>query len=319
MKRLAGDDADSESRNKVVKAIACSAEALISLEQLNNMHAVTFEAELGGIYEKSPWVSRAAANMRPVASVRALADAMAAAVDSSEEDAKLKLLHAYSDLASIAALVENVTRGHPEKWAHAGLARCTEEESKRFTMLSGAYREKFGWPCIVAVQSATKSSILASCERRLKNDACAERAESLTQVHKIAYIRLLGKVKHAPTGFLTCHVLDTTRGCPAAGMRLTLRRLDKESFDWQTLGVWVANSDGRLPCGRALEGDEHRTGVYEWTFSVGEYFAAVGVQTNMRMPFLDEVPVRFTISDPESHYHVPLLVSPAGYSTYRGS
>jgi hydroxyisourate hydrolase len=121
----------------------------------------------------------------------------------------------------------------------------------------------------------------------------------------------------AATGFLTCHVLDTARGCPAAGLRLTLRR--KGAGDtWETLGSWVTNEDGRLPGGPALKGENHLAGVYEWTFFVGEYFASVGVPT-ARTPFLDEVPIRLGIDDPDSHYHVPLLVSPWSFSTYRGS
>lgn len=217
----------------------------------------------------------------------------------------------------MAALANEVTEHSKEEQARSGLNQCTAEELERFTKLNDAYRMKFGRPFILAVRNATKRAILTAFERRLNNDSCAERAECLTQVHKIASMRLLGTVKHASTGFLTCHVLDTARGCPAAGMRLTLRRRTT-SGEWEKVGTWITNVDGRLPDGPALKGEAHREGVYEWTFYVGEYFAGVGVPTS-GTPFLDEVPIRFGIGDPESHYHVPLLVSPWNCSTYRGS
>lgn len=290
---------------------------MLTLEQLNAMGAAALEESLGGIYEKSPWVARAAAKNGPYTSLRALADAMAAAVDASDEEVKLQLLRAHPDLAGKAALAGDVTAESSEEQSRAGLAHCTAEELQRFTALNDSYRNKFGFPFILAVRNATKRSILGAFERRLKNDGAAERTECLTQVHKIAYMRLLERVEHAPTGFLTCHVLDTARGCPAAGLRLTLRQR-LSSGEWQNLGNWITNEDGRLPGGPALKGVKHKAGVYEWTFFVAEYYAAVGVPIG-GTPFLDEVPLRFGIDDPESHYHVPLLVSPWSCATYRGS
>lgn len=293
--------------------------AKISLSDLSELDAESFEEALGGIYEKSAWVAHGAfatKNQGHFTSLRALAEAMAAVVDTAPEEDKLKLLCAHPDLAGKAALAGDVTADSSEEQARAGLSRCTAEELERFTMLNDAYKKKFSFPFILAVRNATKRAILTAFERRLKNDCAAERAECLAQVHKIAYMRLLEKVQHAPTGFLTCHVLDTARGCPAAGLRLSLRR--QKGTDWEALGVWVTNEDGRLPDGPALKGENHCAGVYEWTFAVAEYFAGAGVPTACT-PFLDEVPIRFGISDPESHYHVPLLVSPWSCSTYRGS
>ena len=148
---------------------------------------------------------------------------------------------------------------------------------------------------------------------------CARRlAECLSQVHKIAWMRLRQLVQPNPTGFLTCHVLDTARGCPAAGMAISLRRLDEENGEWAVLGRFTTNSDGRLDGGPALKGEAFTFGTYEWTFGVGDYFATAGVPTP-GTHFLSDVPLRFGIDDPEAHYHVPLLCSPWSYSTYRGS
>jgi 5-hydroxyisourate hydrolase len=105
---------------------------------------------------------------------------------------------------------------------------------------------------------------------------------------------------------LTTHVLDTMRGRPAAGMTIELWSIDQSKM----LKSVQTNSDGRTDA-PLLSGEEMRAGTYELIFFVGDYFG--------ERQFLDRVPVRFVISDAASKYHVPLLVSPWSYSTYRGS
>ena len=104
---------------------------------------------------------------------------------------------------------------------------------------------------------------------------------------------------------LTTHVLDISRGRPAAGVAITLTRGD------EVLAEAVTNAEGRTD-GPLL--DRLEAGEYELRFAVGDYFGA-----GAEPPFLDVVPVRFGVSDPGAHHHVPLLVAPGGYSTYRGS
>jgi 5-hydroxyisourate hydrolase len=116
-------------------------------------------------------------------------------------------------------------------------------------------------------------------------------------------------------GKLTTHVLDTAHGCPAAGMRMTLARL--EGANAQTLAQLELNADGRAPA-PLLEGRALQRGRYRLVFAVAAYFRARGVALP-DPPFVDEVQLDFGIADPASHYHVPLLVSPWSYSTYRGS
>ena len=116
-------------------------------------------------------------------------------------------------------------------------------------------------------------------------------------------------------GYLTTHVLDTARGCPAAGLRIALYRL--EGAARVMLAEAVTNTDGRtdapiLPAGRFA------VGAYELVFQAGNYLRLTG-QAGAAPLFLDEVPIRFGINDAQEHYHVPLLLSPYGYSTYRGS
>ena len=113
---------------------------------------------------------------------------------------------------------------------------------------------------------------------------------------------------------LSTHVLDTARGCPAAGMTIELWALGSPAKLIKTVRT---NGDGRTD-EPLLSAEEINPGAYELVFHVADYFALKGV-TLARPPFLDRVPVRFSISDPSVSYHVPLLVSPWAYSTYRGS
>lgn len=116
------------------------------------------------------------------------------------------------------------------------------------------------------------------------------------------------------SGKLTTHVLDTGCGKPAAGMRIELFRRNREGT--QSLGVRATNADGR--CDQPLlRGEPMAPGDYELRFHVGDYFAAQGHPDANE--FLKVVPIHFTIVDASANYHVPLLVSPWSYSTYRGS
>ena len=114
---------------------------------------------------------------------------------------------------------------------------------------------------------------------------------------------------------LTTHVLDLAAGAPAAGVRIELHDLSVNPP--RLLAQAQTNKDGR--CAQPLlEGSSLHAGSYSLTFHVAEYFRSVGANLP-EPPFLDEVMIRFGVASPEEHYHVPLLVSPWSYSTYRGS
>ena len=115
-------------------------------------------------------------------------------------------------------------------------------------------------------------------------------------------------------GYLTTHVLDTARGCPAAGMKIELWRIESDTRS--LLNTLVTNADGRTD-DQILPAEGFQTGTYELVFYAGDYLRAGGITTKGPL-FLDVIPLRFGMSE-HSHYHVPLLLSPYGYSTYRGS
>ena len=116
------------------------------------------------------------------------------------------------------------------------------------------------------------------------------------------------------TGYLTTHVLDTARGCPAEGLKIDLFKLDSETrIHLKTL---ITNEDGRTD-EQILPTDQFETGTYELVFHAGDYLDACGIPPESPR-FLDVIPLRFGMSE-ATHYHVPLLLSPFSYSTYRGS
>ena len=116
------------------------------------------------------------------------------------------------------------------------------------------------------------------------------------------------------SGYLTTHVLDTARGCPAAGLEIWLFRVSETGH--RLIAEATTNTDGRTDA-PILPQAEFRPGTYELVFRAGAYLRATG-QAGAEPLFLDEVPIRFGMAE-EAHYHVPLLLSPYGYSTYRGS
>ena len=115
-------------------------------------------------------------------------------------------------------------------------------------------------------------------------------------------------------GYLTTHVLDTARGCPAAGLKIELFRLDGDTRTH--LCTLTTNDDGRTDA-QILPEAEFETGIYELLFHAGAYLDRIGTPPETPR-FLDVIPIRFGMSQ-DAHYHVPLLLSPFGYSTYRGS
>lgn len=119
------------------------------------------------------------------------------------------------------------------------------------------------------------------------------------------------------TALLTTHILDLTHGSPASGVMIELYYKEDTKTECVLLKTAVTNDDGKLDK-PLLSKEEAKIGIYEITFHIGAYFRSK--ETSLPNPaFLETVPVRFSLSDPTAHYHVPLLVSPWGYQVYRGS
>ena len=286
----------------------------ITLDQLNAMAPADFIASVGDAFELAPWVAESTAARRPFATVTALHEAMMGALRSAPRERQLAFLCGHPDLAGKVA-----TEDSRREQASVGLDSLSDEEFARFHRLNDAYKRKFGFPFMICVRRHTKESILTEFERRLPHDVATEFAGALQEVFHITRLRVAAKVagEGMPKvdGRLSTHVLDTHAGRPAIGLAIELFELAGERA--HLIASAVTNTDGRtdqpLIGGRPLP-----IGRYELRFAVGNHFRSRGIDGG-DPPFLDVVPLRFSIAEPEGHYHVPLLCTPWSYSTYRGS
>ena len=292
----------------------------MALASLNATDEAGFMAALGDVYEHAPWVAQAALKQRPFATLAALHAAMTDAVRAAPPEQQLALIKGHPDLAGKAARAGTMTVDSKAEQASAGLDRLAEAEFAQFHRLNDAYREKFGMPFIICVRRHSKDSILQQFERRLQNTMSVETKTALGEIFRIAALRLDQRIEAADGlevhGRLSTHVLDTQAGRPAAGVTIELLELSANG-EQRMIACATTNRDGRtdepLIGGRPLP-----IGRYELRFHVADYFAGVGARQD-EPPFLDVVPVRFAVAEAESHYHVPLLLTPWSYCTYRGS
>jgi 2-oxo-4-hydroxy-4-carboxy-5-ureidoimidazoline decarboxylase len=292
----------------------------VSLESLNTTDAAGFVAALGDIYEHAPWVAQAAYGQRPFGTLAALHDAMTSAVRAAPPEQQLALIKGHPDLAGKAARAGTMTSESKAEQSSVGLDRLSEAEFAHFHRLNSAYREKFDIPFIVCVRRHSRDSILQQFERRVRNGTAAETEAALGEIFRIAALRLDQRVAAADrlkvNGRLSTHVLDTHSGRPAAGVAVELVQLAANG-EHVTIARATTNRDGRTD-EPLIAGQPLPIGRYELRFHVANYFAGLGTPQD-DPPFLDTVPVRFAVAEPEGHYHVPLLVTPWSYSTYRGS
>jgi 2-oxo-4-hydroxy-4-carboxy-5-ureidoimidazoline decarboxylase len=294
--------------------------AKISLDELNRMDKAAFVAAVGEVFEHAPWVAETAFAERPFASVAALYETMTGAVRNADAGRKMAFIKAHPDLAGKAAREGAMTDDSKLEQSSAGLDRLSEEEFATFHRLNDAYHAKFDIPFIVSVRRHGKDSILRQFEHRLKNDSTAEHEAALNEIFRIVALRLDLRVA-APDrlkvhGRLSTHVLDTHRGSPAPGIAIELLEI-AASGSSRVITRAITNADGRTD--RPIMADAPiPIAQYELRFNVGDYFARQGVPVT-DPPFLGIIPIRFAVAEPEGHYHVPIIVTPWSYSTYRGS
>jgi 2-oxo-4-hydroxy-4-carboxy-5-ureidoimidazoline decarboxylase len=292
----------------------------IALAALNALDAEAFTKRLGNVYEHAPWVAALAAAARPFATVTALYEALRSGLRAAAAAEQLVVISGHPDLAGKLARAGALTAESTGEQASAGLDRLGEAEHAAFLRLNDAYRAKFGFPFVICVRRHTKASILAGFETRLRNDADSERATALAEIDRIAALRLsalvTGEGALTVNGRLSTHVLDTHAGLPAAGLVVELRELAVDGAARLVVSTRT-NSDGRTDA-PLIAGRPVPIGQYELAFAVGDYFAARAVPL-AEPPFLGIVPVRFAVAEAEGNYHVPLLVTPWSYATYRGS
>jgi 2-oxo-4-hydroxy-4-carboxy-5-ureidoimidazoline decarboxylase len=294
--------------------------AQLTLDELNRMDRSAFVAALGEVFEHAPWVAESAFGARPFASLAALYEAMTKVVRQAGDGPQMTLIKGHPDLAGKAAREGTITDDSKREQSSAGLDRLSPDEFAAFHKLNDAYHAKFDIPFIVCVRRHGKDSILRQFAQRLENDAATERNAALDEIFRIVALRLDQRIA-APerlkvNGWLSTHVLDTHSGKPAAGVAIELFEVASSGAPRPILRS-VTNDDGRTD--RPLIAEQPiPIAQYELHFNVGDYFARRGVATT-EPPFLGIVPIRFGVAEPEAHYHVPIIVTPWSYSTYRGS
>jgi len=292
----------------------------ISLETLNSTDRKSFIAAVGEVMELAPWVAEETFAKRPFASIAALYQAMTDAVRQAPPTRRKALISGHPDLAGKAAREGKLTADSAAEQTAAGLDNLSEREFADFHRLNDAYRKKFAMPFIICVRRHGKHSILREFDRRLKNDAAAEQKTALDEIFRIAALRLDQRVKAGDRlkvhGHLSTHVLDVHAGHPAQGVAIELCEIGGAGAA-RVIKRAETNADGRTDA-PLFTTMPIPIATYELRFDVADYFAKARVPM-AAPPFLDIVPVRFSVAEPEGRYHVPLLVTPWSYSTYRGS
>jgi len=205
-----------------------------------------------------------------------------------------------------------------EKFAgkeQAGVTAASRETIEALSKANAAYKNKFGFIFIVCATGRSTDEMLQLLQARLKNTITEELHIAMGEQHKITLIRFKKILNNANFQFLkmsqlTTHVLDTSVGRP--GKNIAVKLLQQVEESWQAIAQGVTDADGRIP---DLLPKERLLvwGNYKLVFQTGDYFAVNNVKG-----FYPAVEIQFTVFD-DAHYHVPLLINPFGYSTYRGS
>jgi 2-oxo-4-hydroxy-4-carboxy-5-ureidoimidazoline decarboxylase len=298
------------------------ATSLPTLSQLNTASAADFMARLATVWEHAPWVAQACVAQRPFDSVDALHRAMLGHVRSLPEPELLALLAGHPDLAGAAARSGHMAPDSVAEQSALSLDQLDADDAARWDHLNTAYRARFGFPFILCVKRHSRISALRCFEARLQNDRSSELQAALDEITRITRLRLADRIaNHGLSGLsgrLSTHVLDVSRGRPAAGLHLSLHECPRADgpADERPLARAVTDAQGQTPA-PLIDGVPLRIGRYELRFRIGDYYRDLG-QVSSDWPFLDVVPVAFGIDEPEADYHVPLTITPWAFSTYRG-
>jgi 2-oxo-4-hydroxy-4-carboxy-5-ureidoimidazoline decarboxylase len=286
---------------------------MLTLDDLNAMPPGDFVTALDGIFEHGAWVAEITASKRPFDGVTALHEALMAAVYAASSDACLNFLRGHPPLSPKALADPGLTASSRAEHSGLGMAGLGDR-LVAFEASSTVYEARFGFPFIVCVRRLTPGFVLRELERRLASNPDQERIAALSEIAHITRLRLVDRVTGPglpkTAGHLSAHVLDTARGKAAEGIRIEVLR------EGVVIHEAVTNLDGRTDAPLLANGPL-RIGRYELRFHVEDYFAGWPNVTDP--PWYDVIPIRFGVSEPEGHYHIPLLLGSWTYTTYRGS
>jgi 5-hydroxyisourate hydrolase / 2-oxo-4-hydroxy-4-carboxy-5-ureidoimidazoline decarboxylase len=288
----------------------------MTLAIFNQQHEQAIQDALFACCGSTKWASYLAA-MFPIQSEETLIE-MACTIWYNECNNAdwLEAFTQHPKIGDIKSLEEKfASTKHLAGAEQAGVANASYNIIEELAAANNVYEQKFGFIFIVCATGKSASEMLRLLLDRLKNSRDEESAIAMGEQHKITIIRLKKLLNESDWSFLkvsqiTTHVLDTSIGKPGKNITIKLQKPNGES--WETITQSITNTDGRigdlLPPSKSL-----KPGTYKMVFETAAYFETQAVQG-----FYPTVDIQFTIFD-DQHYHVPLLINPFGYSTYRGS
>ena len=289
--------------------------APLTLAEVNRMDEAAFVATFGNTYELSPWVAKAAFAKRPFPTVTALHQALADAFRTAPREQQLAFFRKLSDIGDRTVKAENITAASKLEQSVSGVDSLTEADHERLKKLNKAYRDKFDMSFTIANRRNSKDTIFMQFERRLGNDLATELAIAIEEEFFVSRLRVaeqvVGEGMPRVYGDLTAHVLNTVIGQPANGMTIDLFEMSGDTG--RKIAQATSNVDGRADI---LMGRPLPIGRYELRFAVADYFRKQGA-TLGNPPFLDVVPIRIFLENPEGSYHVPMVCSPWSYAMYK--
>ncbi len=289
---------------------------MITLEELNSIDAQEAYAKLEQCCVSKTWVTKMVTS-RPFSSEEALVS-RAADIWFNECDTTdfKEAFTGHPKIGDVTSLQKKFN--HTKDWANDEQSKVASANIETITALAAAntaYENKFGYIFIVSASGKSADEMLSIISTRLYHDVANEIYVAMNEQHKITVIRLTKlittlSINAKIASQITTHALDTTIGNPARHMCVTLNGLRYKK--WKPIAVGVTNEEGRivdlLAPKRIL-----KSGIYSMVFDTKSYY-----KTQQEQGFYPEVNIQFTVTD-QSHYHIPLLISPFGYSTYRGS
>ena len=280
----------------------------MTLAELNRLGDAAAVSELLRCCGSTRWAHEMA-GARPFTSM----DAMTAAADTISAGLdRADWLEAFSTHPQIGSGGSNGSSRSGGDWSaaeQAGAASASSDVLARLSEANREYEARFGYIFIVCATGKSAEEMLQLLEGRLDNDPLIEIRIAADEQRKITRLRIAKLLESS--GRITTHVLDTSRGCPGAGMRVVLEI--RNGDEWNRVGEGMTDANGRLATLTANQ--PMIAGDYRLTFDTGGYLRARGAAD----AFFPDVTVTFTVADASEHFHVPLLLSPFGYSTYRGS
>ena len=289
---------------------------MITLNQLNSLSEQDAFSKLEQCCVSKTWIDNMV-NSRPFSSEDELIKKAASIWynQCSVDDFK-EAFTGHPKIGNIESLKERFA--HTSAWASNEQSKVEEANLETIEALAKAnklYEDKFGYIFIVSASGKTAEEMLAIVNSRLNHNVEDEIYVAMNEQHKITVIRLVKLIENLSVNtdlnsHLTTHALDTSIGIPAKHMLITLKGL--RNNEWKPMSIGITNNDGRisdvLPAGRLLI-----PGIYMMTFNTGNYY-----KNNNQKGFYPEATIQFEATD-SNHYHIPLLINPYGYSTYRGS